>query len=169
MKTKIILAVLTAIILSCCTYPGYLPSGKMIDVNQYGSHIKVTTSSGSFFGELIAVDTTQLVILSDSSKIKKSDERLIRLPAGDIRYFKIQYASPKQYGWSIPVYMLASISHGWWLILSLPINALVTSLITGSATSFYQYNQKDISFEELKMFARFPQGMPPNIDLASIK
>jgi hypothetical protein len=38
-----------------------------------------------------------------------------------------------------------------------------------SSEDAFQYNEKNMSYEKLKMFARFPQGIPLNIDVASIK
>jgi hypothetical protein len=33
----------------------------------------------------------------------------------------------------------------------------------------YTYSEKNMTFNSLKMFARFPQGIPVGIDLAAIK
>jgi hypothetical protein len=50
-----------------------------------------------------------------------------------------------------------------------PINLIVTISITVSGETAFQYSDKNITYDILKMFARFPQGIPPNMDLASIK
>jgi hypothetical protein len=55
------------------------------------------------------------------------------------------------------------------LVFTAPINLMVTIVVTMSSEDAFQYNEKNMSYEKLKMFARFPQGIPLNIDVASIK
>ena len=33
----------------------------------------------------------------------------------------------------------------------------------------FTYTEKDMTYEELRMFARFPQGIPPNVDIKDIR
>jgi hypothetical protein len=59
--------------------------------------------------------------------------------------------------------------HGWYSIFTIPIHLIVTISVTASGENAFKYNNKKMTYEELKMFARFPQGIPPDIDLANVK
>ena len=164
MKNKIILTGLLAIIISSCTSPRYLPSSDKIDINQNGSYINIIPkTTANIDGELIAIDSNKIVVLSEATN------KCMTVQINDVERFTLQYAEPKHYGWTIPVYTLATIGHGALLILTAPINLIVTASVTASGENAFQYSDKNMTYDKLKMFARFPQGIPPNIDLASIK
>jgi hypothetical protein len=164
MRNKIIIAGLIAIIISSCTSPRYLPSSDKIDVNEYGSYIKIIRqSTANIDGELIAIDSNKIVVLSES------ENKCLTVPITDVKQFKLLYAKPKHYGWSIPVYTLATIGHGLFLIFTAPISLIVTISVTARGESAFKYSDKNMTYEKLKMFARFPQGIPTSIDIASIK
>ena len=62
---------------------------------------------------------------------------------------------------------LMSIGHGLFGVISLPINVLATNGITKSKyTLKYPDN---MSWDKIQKFARFPQGIPKNIDLKEIQ
>ena len=170
MKNKVTILVLLAIIMSSCTTPAYLPSSDRIDVNQSGSYIKVSRKSNenieaSAFvkGELIAIDSNNMVVLSAKTN------SCIAVPMNDVKRFELKYARGKHYGWTIPVFSLASIAHGLFGIFTIPVNLIVTTAVTLSGENAFIYKGKNITYDQLKMFARFPQGIPSNIDLESIK
>jgi len=167
MKTKlIILGMLFATVICSCTAPRYLPKSGDIDVNQYGSFIRIKSSSGpNIQGELIAIDSSHLVVLIDGDFGKTA----VLIPIEGISSFKLRYAHPRYYGWTIPVFTLATIGHGWYAIFTAPINLIVTTSVAASGAKAFQYSDDDMTYEKLKMFARFPQGIPTNIDLGSIK
>lgn len=154
-----------AVIISSCTSPRYLPSSDNIDVNQYGSYIEIITKGTypNIDGELIAIDSNKIIVLTESTS------KCSTVPTKDIQGFKLRYAKPKHYGWTIPVFTLATIGHGLFLILTAPVNLIVTISVTASGESAFKYSDKNMTYDKLKMFARFPQGIPTNIDIASIK
>ena len=164
MKTKIILTGLIAIIISSCTSPRYLPSSDKIDVNQYGSYININRKTTSNVdGELIAIDSNKIVILLETTN------KCMTVPINDVKRFKLQYAKPKHYGWTIPLGIVLPFIHGLYSVFTLPIHLIVTISVTSSGERAFQYSDKNMTYDKLRMFARFPQGIPPNIDLASIK
>jgi hypothetical protein len=167
MKTSLMMAgLLSALFLCSCSPAIYLSKPENIDVNRYGSYIKVVRTAGANIkGELIAVDSTKLVILETLSK----GIVLSFVPVGEIKRFKLRYAKPRNYGWSIPVFAAATISHGWFAIISLPVNIMVTSIVTATGATAFTSKNRDISYRDLSMFARFPQGIPPGIDLSTLK
>jgi hypothetical protein len=167
MKTKIFSSlILILFVISGCMVPVYLPKTKAIDVNQYGSYIKITRIHGSNVrGELLAVDTTSLILFADSSRRK-----IVRIiPVSEVKRFTIRYAQPKKYWWTMAVFSAVCASHGWWAALSIPLNLIITAAVSVSAENAFTYSQDDITYVQLRMFARFPGGIPSNIILSSNK
>lgn len=166
MKTNVTIFGLLAIFINSCSSPGYLPSSDKIDVNEYGSYISIsrkTTPEPEIDGELIVIDIDKIVVLTED------DKQCVTVPVDDVKRFSLLYAKPKHYGWTIPLYTLATIGHGGFLIFTAPVNLIVTITVTVAGENAFKYNDKNMTYEKLKMFARFPQGIPPDIDLASIR
>jgi len=163
MKTKIIATILLVFFLSSCRLALYLPSSDTIDENEYGSYIKIIHKTKSnIYGELIAIDSNNIIVLSDDS------EKCEIVSLSDVEQFTLKYANSTNYGWTIPIYTLATIGHGWLLIFTAPINLIVTISINIHGSNAFKYSDKNMTFEKLKMFARYPQGIPSHIDIDSI-
>ena len=166
MKIKILLTAILVSVLGGCTVPGYLPEAEQIGENQYGSYITVNGINDSVVkGELIEIDSTRLIVLVNTDSIKRAET----LQTKEISRFTLLYAKPKKYGWTIPVYTLATFFHGLFLAFTAPINLIVTITVTSSGMQAFQYSEKEMTYEKLKMFARFPQGLPPGINIENIK
>ncbi len=166
MKTKsFALGLLSVAALNGCMTPRYVPKPQAIDTNHYGSYITIKgISGGTIRGELIAADTNQLVVLASKGKA----QWVADVSVASIESFKLQYAYAN-YGWTVPLYALSTISHGWYLLLMLPANLIVTSVATTNGKKHFQYTEKTIPYKDLAMFARFPQGLPPQIERLSIQ
>lgn len=170
MKTKFSIILLFALIVSSCTTPAYLPTSDRIDINPSGSYIRVLRktnenieASATVNGELIAIDSNNIIVLS------KRTHTCVTVPMNDVKRFELQYAKGKHYGWTIPVFSLASFAHGLFGIFTIPLNLIVTTWVTASGESAFVYKGKNMTNDQLRMFARFPQGIPSNIDLENIK
>lgn len=166
MKTKLYLIGIITLILSGCATTGHLPTSDKIDVFEFGSHITILYKKPSnlrLSGELIALENDTIVVLS--SHVKKCRS----ISIADVRKFTLSYTTPKQYGWTIPIFSLLSLSHGWMAVFTIPINLAVTIIATTSALDAAQFTNKNMTYEDLSMFARYPQGIPPGIELDSIK
>lgn len=164
MKTKIPISVLIAIFISSCYSPKYLPSSGKIDVNEYGSYIKLTDKTASIIdGELIAIDSNKIIVLTEYTK------NCITVPVSKVEQFSLKYANPKHYGWTIPSGIGLPLIHGLFAVFTIPVHLIVTISVTVGGENAFKYSDKNMTYDKLKMFARFPQGVPPNIDLASIK
>ncbi|MFN4762693.1 hypothetical protein ACKGJN_06165 [Gillisia sp. Q332] len=163
----IILGILLALLSSSCKAPAaYLPEVEEIGVNEFGSYITVDLSEGSDIeGELIVIDSKNLIVLTKEKEIQK----LRTISIADISSFKLTYAQPKNYGLTIPGSALVSLSHGALAVFTAPLNIAVTSIITAHGANAFTYNNKSITLDDLKMFARFPQGLPPHIEMANIE
>jgi hypothetical protein len=170
MKTKIVLIGILAILMYGCTPVEYLSTSDQIDVNPYGSRIIIQRTAGpAIKGELISIAGSNLIVLKDIDSNKRSERTTVTIPINEIKSYSVQYAKSKSYWWSIPVFTLATIAHGWWLIITAPVNLLVTGIVTTTGATDFQYKSQNMTYEELKKFARFPQGIPENIDITSIK
>jgi hypothetical protein len=165
MDRKLILLVFVVIVISGCASHKFLPEPENIGVNEYGAYIRLNRTGllPDVFGELIAIDSSQLIILSRDSSA------CVTVPIEQIKSFNIKYARWSQYGWTIGVGAILPVVHGWYSFISLPVHYTVTIISTVSSRKTYGYNNKEISLDELRMFARFPQGLPPNVDIGLIK
>jgi hypothetical protein len=164
MKTNILPFSLVILFLSSCLTPKYLPEFSKIDVNEYGSYIKITRkTSFKIDGELLAIDNDKIIVLTKETK------KCLAVSFSDVKSFKLMYAKPKHYGWTIPAFIAYPFMHGWYSVFTIPIHLVVTISVTATGENSYNYSDKNISMDKLKMFARFPQGIPPNLDLRNIK
>lgn len=165
MKTNLIICAIAISLLCSCATPHYLPEAENIPSSQYGANIKVYRFKAQAIiqGELIAVDSTKIIVRSDATHLCRE------IPKSEIQRYLVRYAEGYHYGWAIPTYALATFSHGFLLVITMPVNILVTSIITGNAENEFTYKEKHLPYEQLNMFARFPQGIPPNIKLEDIK
>ena len=163
MKTNITLIGLIFLFLGSCASPKYLPSAAKIDVNQYGSYIKIKRKTDSKInGEFIAIDSNRIVVLQEETK------KCVSVPISDLKHFKLIYAKPKHYGLSIPTTIALPFIHGLYSIVTIPIHLLVTISVTASGERAFRYSDKNMNYDMLKMFARYPQGIPHSIALDSI-
>jgi len=167
MNNKLIIAVLSlAVAISSCTAPRYLPKSDEIDINQYGSYINIKRTAGTNIkGELIAVDVQNIFVLTKIDHIRQT----VIIPVREIKRFELRYAKPKHYGWTIPVYTLTTIGHSYGMLLTAPINLIVTISVAASGATAFKYSDKEMTYEKLKMFARYPQGIPSSIEISIIK
>lgn len=157
---------LLLILASSCSAPKYIPEVEEVPFSAYGSFIEVQPLSGAKIeGELIAIDEVTMFVLTG----KDSPKQLQNLPVNDIGTFKLTYAQPKDHAWTIPVYTLATASHGLLALFTAPANIVVTSIVTARGANAFTYNEKVMKYEELRMFARFPQGIPPNVERANLR
>ena len=164
MKSKWFSAlVMLMIVAGGCTAPKYLPKSGEIDISQYGSYIKVTRIQGTDVnGELLSVDTTSLIVLAGAN-----EQKIVKIvPLTEVKDFSLQYAQSKQYWWTIVPYTVLCATHGWVAIITAPLNLIITFVVAISSQTDFRYNMDEISYVQLRMFARFPTGIPSNVILS---
>lgn len=174
-KVKVIILVII-ITLQSCSYPNYLPEYDEIDINQFGSYIELYLidnlknedflkyNSLELEGELIAVYDNYILLSLESN------HKVIKVPLDIVDYLELHYAKPVDYTWAYTE-LLFSVTHGVFLVVTLPINAITVVAVNISSKDSYSYNTEKqiISSEMLKQFARFPQGIPDNVDIKDIR
>lgn len=145
------------LVLAGCLSARYLPYYQDLGSNPYGSYIKIKDSENSYFtGELISVTDTGLIILAEQDTA--SSIRII--PKQEIKKYYVTYAR-KSGSRSIP--FVISFLHGWFFLITQIIN------IAASEGANFNYTDKSLPYPELNKFARFPQGIPENINPLTIK
>lgn len=150
--------------MTSCYTSSYLPQIKDVGTSPFGSEIELIYRSDEYLiGELIAVNDSDIIVLNNTNN------SCITIPKKQIIDYGIRFAQPKHYGIFIPTLTLASISHGFVAIITLPINLITTIVVAVSSERAYTIDHKKITYEQLKMYARFPQGIPVGLGLDLIK
>lgn len=171
MENKLLPGIIFTVMISgACTSAKYLPPAGNIGLSEHGSMIKVKRSTGETVkGELIALNNKEMIVLSDSNKVKRIVKGIMVIPLEEVDSYDLKFAKSSKYIWTIPVLSLISISHGAFAVISIPANILITAIVSASHASSFQYDNLEMPYKYLNMFARFPQGIPPGIDIESIK
>lgn len=128
--------------------------GAWIDV-QFASSADSAKESG-VRGELIAASEDSLWVLPlDGSlrSVSRSAASRVRLSRFDANWGYLAT-------WTT-LGTLSSISHGVWLVISAPVWMIGGSLATRSQS--YKPILEDPDTRALRRYARFPQGLPPNV------
>ena len=112
-------------------------------------------------GELIAVAVDSVFVLTP-------DARFHAIAQADVTWARVAHYD-SQFGQLGTWTMLGSVttlSHGWFLSLSLPVWTIWGSLTTGaqSRAPLEDVREGKNSWEAVGKYARFPQGLPPDVD-----
>lgn len=117
-------------------------------------------------GELIAVQVDSVFILMEDG--------LTAIPKATISKAKLSVydSEAKLLGLWTGVGALSTLSHGAGLILSAPSWIIIGSIATASqshAPHIVSSTFEEKLWEEIRKYARFPQGLPPGLDPRSLK
>ncbi len=161
-----ILAILGAGCASTTAPPGFLPTAQ--DSQRVGRGGWITASFGigaeefGVDGELVAVDKDSLYVLSDGgldavalSSIRKAKLMSYRSGSGEPAL------------WTL-LGTLSTASHGVGLIITAPVWILVGSSIAAGQSHAPELKRPEHAWAELRAFARFPQGLPHDLDRDSL-
>jgi hypothetical protein len=113
-------------------------------------------------GEFLAVDSDSLYVLSSYAG---KDDPVIGVSLELVKKAKIASFDPetgKASGWVLAG-TLSSLSHGLGAAISIPLWIIMGSAMAGSHSRTPLENYPDLSWFELRKYARFPQGPPPGI------
>jgi hypothetical protein len=144
---------------------GWLSTPAVAQREAYGGWIAVETapepSKRTVEGELIAITPDTLHVLTADSLVSLAigEVASATLTTYDARSGRIQT-------WSI-VGAVSTLSHGVWLVLSLPTWILVGTTATASASKEPRVQSLDAAL--LRPHARFPQGLPPGLDRRALR
>jgi len=171
-KIKFIFFLILIIFLGCTTVKtpyNFLPLAEEKLTDTFGAWIiaeqKTETSKKIFIkGELIAVTEDDIIILSFGPVIVPIDT----IDAVTIALYKNNGLLIGS--WTL-LGALSTLSHGLGLIITAPL-WLVTGSITGiidSGDGIIKVTEDIESFlKQMAIYARFPQGLPPDLDLRAL-
>ncbi len=149
------------VFMTSCGSPHYMPKQEDVGVSPYGAHIKIYSELDYIIvGELLAVEDNKIYVLGEYSIDSVATDQVYK--------YKLTYAKPKNYAWSIPLSLAAAIPSGLMAAYTGTAGLITSITATISARKSVQYTQKNLRMDELYQFARFPQGLPPGLDLNSL-
>ncbi len=146
---------------------GYLEPAELAQRDAFGGWITVHADSSSVEGELIAIQTDTVFVLHQSLG-------LVGVPLSDDTRGRLGWYDAKWGGltaWTV-VGAASTISHGVLLVASFPVWVLSGTLAASSASRapIVVIRQNDPEgWTQAARYARFPQGMPPDIDRAALR
>lgn len=179
MKSSIaIIIVFIQIIFSSCRVNKSLPLTKDAGTWPYGSqaimrysennNLKVYNDEYKLSGEIIAVEKDSLYILTHAPShfLAIGKEQIARMTVA----FSLTSDSPNKFGGWTALLCLSTLAHGFFAGITLPLNAIVGANISTAAaqSTFAVFYPDNINWEELKKFARFPQGIPEGTNPATL-
>ncbi len=159
------------VVAACASNPapdGFLPSPTKAPENVYGGWMQVTVPAGrhdnTIAGELIAARADTVWILPDSgplvavptATVKKGRLARYRSDAGAVAGFTA-------------LGVVSTVSNGFLLGLTAPL-WIITGTVAASSESRAPFRDvPPLGWADLAAYARFPQGLPPEIDLGEIR
>ena len=144
---------------------GWLPTAIEAQHDAYGGWIKLEFGAGAarntVHGELIAATSDSVHVLTSDSLVVVPTALVI---AGTLTAYDSQYESLR---WWTILGAFSTLSHGFGLVLTAPVWAIAGSAATGSASKAPRVESTHPAV--LRMYARFPQGIPPGLDVRSLR
>lgn len=164
---------LSLLIIMGCSAPRYTYQAKPKDFKYNVNGLTIDADiigEGKIKGEIIEVTDNEIKILTISSipkiriisKNKISILDVIITGTSDDPQRIEKWA--KQMRW-------VSVGHGFWGLITFPINFGITNIQRNKASigTYRMKYPKDVSWLDLKKFARFPQGIPDQVDESKIR
>ncbi len=168
---QLLILVTFSMTLGACKSPHYLPKPMSFQYHTKGLFIEcVLNLAPNVTGEIIAVNSSYIDLLP-----LNAEDGVISVEKRSIKSARIRVAltsnNPEMFKIWAGTIFLSSIGHGGFAIFSIPINLAVALPVANNAakSSFDVFYPKEISWEELSKFARFPQGIPETVNRQSIQ
>lgn len=161
---------------SCSTPYVHLPKYDQVHADAYGAMITVRykdkdNKSQISTGELLSVENDSIYILSKVKKSYNQTEeihKIITAHQKKVTSYKVIIAKSEPNGAFLASGILG-LAHGFFLLISIPLNIAVGAVIMSEEKYLYSLSQKELKMEELYQYARFPIGIPQNTDLSELK
>ena len=170
------IASLAALALTSCASGRHLPEADKVWQSPFGADVRVVLDlrdpSGEadrhvrytiVSGELLAVTDTGFYL----SNYGRTDTALFVRPDWVTKY-TIQDARSNSYGRALTLVSLTTASHGFYAVITLPINVIAGLIIGMGSANSYQVRTEEIPMNQLRIYARYPQGMPEGVELVLV-
>ena len=158
--------------LSACKSLNYLPKPEAFPYHVKGHIIEMELEeSYTMKGEIIEVTEDAVWVLP----FKLNEGKLTKIPRSAVYdadiYVALTSNDPQAISTWAGLINFAVLGHGYYGVLTLPTNLLITiPLARDAARGTYRMNyQRNVTWDYLHKFARFPQGLPPEIDRNEIR
>jgi hypothetical protein len=142
---------------------GFLPTAQAAQQDAFGGWVRAELADNiTMEGELLAVTADTLHLLTSASgwmALPLSQVRMATLTGYDM------WLQPF-IGWGVGG-TLSALSHGFFLLFSMPLWIITSSSAAASASRAPRIRSLDPA--QLAPFARFPQGLPVDIDRSTIR
>jgi hypothetical protein len=140
----------------------WLPSAEEAQRDVYGSWIEISYETGGDLyrdgGEFIAIDSQYLYYANESE--------LQMVPLSAISKAKIvvyRSESGQLAGWTVAG-SISTVSHGFFLILSLPVWIISGSAFTAACSFEPVIDIEPGDWDRVRIYARYPTGLPEDFD-----
>jgi hypothetical protein len=144
----------------------WLPVADDAPHDPYGSWITVEFAKGHdrdyLKGEFLGVDRDSLYVLSSFAS---TGDPVIGVSLDIVKKARIASFDPqtaKAASW-VAFGTLSCLSHGYGAAVTIPLWVILGSTMAGSHSRTPLENYPNLPWDDLKKFARFPQGPPPNL------
>ena len=166
-----VVSVLLPRVLFGCASPraprGWLPDAGEAQKEAYGAWISVeydnVSSEQVLDGEFIAVGDDSIFVLTR--------DRLIAVPVEEIKRGRLTTYDPN-HGllalWTVGG-SISTPSHGWFLVASLPVWIISGSIATVAQSYAPIEKFPADSWDDLRKYARFPDGLPEGLNRKALK
>jgi hypothetical protein len=120
----------------------------------------IDTGAGRFGGELIAVSKDTVFF---------ADRTFHGIATSDIRSARLVIYDAENLGVFVPIGTASTLSNGWYAIFTMPL-WIVGGTIAAVARSYEPiYDFPQYPLDKLAPYARFPQGIPQDLDRSHIR
>jgi hypothetical protein len=175
MRIRVLNSVAMAIIGGCLLWGcastpaphGWLSIPEKTQQEAYGAWIiieyKTNISGARLYGEFISA--------ADNSVFVLASRGLVSIPEKDIKsaqlaIFESRYGTISK--WTL-LGTISALSHGLVGIISMPVWILTGTLASIGQSHAPIKKYPSYSWDDLKMYARFPQGIPPGLDRSQLR
>ncbi len=181
-KTIIIFLITAIVILfGNCSSIKYLPSEDNPGDSPYGAFIRLRIKTLNYVeGELIAVDSANIYLLRQFSFIFAEDyQKLDTIPLQTVHSYRLRYINASNTAglflggiglplipFSVPGNSGFMPFHGFFAVITVPVNIIT---IARMQNDLFTYNDRQLPISKLYKYARFPQGIPENVDIEAIE
>lgn len=159
----------TIVLLSSCSVSDMLPKSDQFHKHLYGDYIELDLSRSSELndveGELIAVDDSNIYII----EVWREEQNYFEVNKSEVEDFRVYHFNPSYPSLSNGILSLIPLSHGFFMVLTLPINLITMGVIHGHLKDRASSSSKEIELSDIYQYARYPGGLPTNIEFHEIK
>jgi hypothetical protein len=162
--SKVLLVFLLVSISGCASTHaplGWLPSPEQVPMDAYGAWLNIETDSTTLRGEFLAL-SQDTVFIADTlfHPVPRIGIRSARVVVYDV--------GGSLEGW-VMLGTLSTISNGWYLALTFPMWLIGGPIVVSSRSYDPIVDYPDRPMEEFAAYARYPAGLPHNLDRGAIR